>query len=86
MTKHDDWLVAAENACSFRRMYALATEILNESDNPGVRCAAARVVEVLEGVIDLPIASAKQLQRSRQRFARLMDSVGNSADYASEPG
>lgn len=78
MTKHDDWLLAAENACSFRRMYALAKEISNESDNPGVRCAAARVVETLADVIGLPIASAKQLHRGRQRCVMLMVSLGES--------
>lgn len=77
MTKHDDWLVAAENARSIRRMYALATEILNESDNPGVRSAATRVVEALDYIIDLPIAGAKQLRRGRQRFAGIMTCVGN---------
>lgn len=58
-------------------MYALAKEISSESEDPGVRRAAARVVQILEPVIDLPLATAKQLQEGRRRFGVLVNVLGD---------
>lgn len=83
MSKHDDWRHAAGQACSYRRMYALAREIMDESDHPNLRREASRVHDILENVIDKPVASSKQLQEARRRYTTLLNCLV-SLDEAQE--
>jgi hypothetical protein len=73
MSKHDVWLRAASDVGSFRRMYALASEIERCSDEAGLCKAASRVVQILACVIDKPIAPAEQLSEARRRFNVLLN-------------
>ena len=54
-------------------MYALASEIVLVSSDPALSKAASRVVDILEGVVDLQIAPAKQLQEARRLFTVLLN-------------
>jgi hypothetical protein len=58
---------AAFDACT------RAMEIASESDEAGLTKAASRVVQILEGVIDKPIAPAMQLEKARRRFTILLN-------------
>lgn len=80
MSKHDDWLHAAGQACSYRRMYALAREIMDESDHPNLRREASRVHDILAKVIDKPVASSKQLQEARRRYTVLLNCLVSLGD------
>lgn len=71
MSKHDDWLRAADDACSYRRMYALAQEISIETIDLQLKMAADDVVEVLQDVVRLPIAPSDTLKEARRRFTVL---------------
>jgi hypothetical protein len=68
MTKHDDWLRAAENVRSFRQMYALSIEIADAAEQPQLRDAAVAVVKILKRVMDKPIASAQRLREAQRKF------------------
>jgi len=73
MSKHDNWLEAAENACSYRRMYALALEISSTTADPPLKAAAEDVVMGLKNVARLGLDSADQLQEGRRRFTVLIN-------------
>ena len=75
MSKHDDWLRAAEEACSYRRMYALALEISIETIDPSVKAAADAVVDVLKDVIELALASSDTLKEGRRRFTTMVNAL-----------
>lgn len=86
MSKHDDWLHAAGEAGSYQRMYALAKEIMNETDDPHLQRSAVRVVEILETVIHKPLAHSNHLREARRRYTVLVNSLagfGSAADTMS---
>jgi hypothetical protein len=58
-------------------MYALAVELWDESEDPALAEAAAQVVETLQNVVDLPIASSKLLEEARRRFNILVAHLRN---------
>lgn len=67
-----DWNEIAAEIASYRQMYDLAVEILeNAPVNTGECNAAALVVDALEDIIDKPIAAARRLARARRRFEKL---------------
>ena len=66
------WLEASLEARSYRQMYALALEIgCSDAASPELRKAAHKVVRLLQGVIELPIADAKLLARASKKFRKL---------------
>lgn len=71
MTKHDDWLRAANDARSFRQIYALSLEIAEATEDPVLQEAAVAVVRVLKRVVDKPIASSHRLRQAQRYFDRL---------------
>ncbi|CUX72211.1 hypothetical protein AGR6A_pb0025 [Agrobacterium sp. NCPPB 925] len=80
MSKHDDWLKAAEDACSYRRMYALALEISIETIDPQLKAAADGVVEVLKDVVGLALASSDILKEARRRFTVLTNALAGAPE------
>ncbi|WP_132277896.1 hypothetical protein [Neorhizobium sp. JUb45] len=85
MNKHDGWLKAAGDACSFMRMYALALEISTEAKEQHVRRASTDVVSVLEGVIDRPIADARKLKEARRLFTVMIAHLCDQNEWTKPP-
>lgn len=73
MTEHHiNWQKAAGDALSYRRMYALAVEIVaSDSASCDLQRSAAKVVRALTDVIEKPIADAKILSKARRKFQKL---------------
>lgn len=80
MSKHDDWLRAAEEACSYRRVYALAQEISIETIDLKLKSAADDVVEVLKDVVGLALAPSDTLKEARRRFTVLTNVLAGTTE------
>lgn len=75
-TQKRDWQEIAAEIASYRQMYNLACQIVeNAPSGTGESDAASLLVESLEHIIDKPIAAAKQLARARRRFEKLKASL-----------
>lgn len=71
-----EWLLAAQEASSYRRMFSLALMISNNPDATRTELrTAANLKAALEKVVMGPIAPAVMLQAARRRFAKLIDAV-----------
>lgn len=80
MSKHDDWLRTAEDACSYRRMYALALEISIETVNPQLKSAADDVIDTLKDVVGLALAASDCLKEARRRFTVLTNVLAGAPE------
>lgn len=68
-----DWLRAGSRAGNARQMYRLAEDVVTSgSASPRQKREARRVVKILSGVIDKPIAEAALLKAARRRFDGLV--------------
>ena len=85
MNKHDGWLKAAGDACSFMRMYALALEISADAPDLQLRQAANDVVSALEGVIHAPIADSRNLKEARRRFTIMLTCLSGEEGLPVQP-
>ncbi|TDK32235.1 hypothetical protein E2F50_18110 [Rhizobium deserti] len=69
---YEKWFHDGINACSYRQMYRVASDIAATLTIPReLRGIAGKVVRLLAPVIDKPIAPAKLLARARTEFTRL---------------
>jgi hypothetical protein len=67
------WLVASLGVSSHRSMYTLATEIEgSDRASPELKAAATEVLQSLERVIDLAVASSRVLGRASRKFDKLV--------------
>ncbi|KKX32948.1 hypothetical protein YH62_05200 [Rhizobium sp. LC145] len=57
---------------SYRQMYALACEIVGNTENEAVRDAADKVVARLKPVVDLPVADGAELSIALRAFLKLI--------------
>ena len=74
---HSAWFSVALEIVSYRQMYKLSEQIIDDgSVSSEVRKAACRVISELRPVIDQPIAPAKKLSRARRKFQALTAVLG----------
>ena len=67
------WLVASLGVSSHRSMYTLATEIEGSyRSSPELKAAALEVLQSLERVIDLAVASSRVLGKASRKFDKLV--------------
>ena len=67
------WLVASLGVSSHRSMYTLATEIEgSDRSSSELKAAANDVLQSLERVIDLAVASSRVLGKASRKFDKLV--------------